>query len=227
MITEQIHAVQVAPSSLQSLCPAGVTISRVSLQFTTDANEETMQAVDRLLEEVGESHQYLLGDYVNHLYQVQGEAVARERILRSYSPETVKVAAWVCKQVATERRLIAPSFAHAQTVASLEPTEQEIWLTKARDEGWNRKELRAELRQRAAIGKRAPNQAPVDQQAARASEAWEVFRAWYQAHSPDFSPEQKAEWDTALLPFVTDFVAHQGHEDFERLYGARLAFING
>ena len=225
MLTEHDIAEQTAPSSLQALCPVGVRISRVSLQFTAEATEETMQAVDRLLEEVGESQLYLLGDYVNHLYQVQGEAVARQRIQSSYAPESVRVAAWVCKQVATERRLIAPSYSHAQEVAKLTPVEQEAWLTKARDEAWSKKQLRAELRQRAAVGKGAPDQGPVDQGAARASEAFEVFRAWYQTNAAEFTPGQKAAWDTALLPLVTDYVAQQSDEDFEALYEARLAHL--
>ena len=226
MKSEQDLAAEVAPSSLQALCPAGVTISRVSLQFSEDATEETIQAVDKMLEEVGRCQLYLVGDYINYLYHSQGEAIARQRIERSYAPESIKVASWVCRHVSTERRLISPSFGHAIEVAKLDPTGQELWLTRARDEGLSTKQLRAELRKSKAIGTNTKNQGPVDQQAARASEAWEVFRAWYQAQSPDFSGEQKAEWDTALLPFVTDYVAHMSREDFERVGEARASFQN-
>lgn len=226
MKTEQQNAADTAPSTLQTLCPKGVSISQVSLQFDNTADEASMQSVDRLMEEIGKSHHYLLGDYLLHLNQVQGEGTARERIARCESPEVAKQAMWVCKFVAVERRLIAPSYSHAREVARLEPVDQEHWLSRARAEGLNARQLRAELRQSKAITtKTTANQAPIDQAASRASQGFEVFRAWYQANSPDFTADQQTEWHAALLPLVTDVVAHLGIEEFERVCAARQTFL--
>lgn len=227
MKSESDIASDLAPSSLQALCPAGVIITRVSLEFTAAATEEAERFVDGLLDEVGGSHLYQIGDYLNYLHKTKGEEVTRKRIERSYAPETVRGAMWMTKRVTTERRLLSPGYTHSLAVASLKPTEQEHWLTQARENAWTVKQLRTQLRQRQAIGKGAPSQAPADPAAATASEAFEVFRAWYQAHAPAFTSEQKAEWDEALCPLVTDHVAHLEPADFERLCGARQAFLEG
>ena len=225
MKSEEQHASDLAPSSLQALCPAGVIITRVSLTFTEAATEQTEQQVDSLLDELGASELYLVGDYLNYLHRTKGEDTARARIERSYAPETLRGAMWVCKKVATERRLISPSFGHSTAVAGLDAVEQEIWLTQAREEKWRVKDLRAALRRRVAVSKGAPNQAPVDAVASTASEAWEVFKAYWKAHAPDLEGEQKAEWDGELFPFVTDYVAHLNENDFRRLCQAREAFV--
>ena len=225
MKTSQQISEEVAPSTLQALCPAGVRLSRVSLEFTEAATEETEQAVERLLEEVGASQLYLVGDYLNYLYQTKGEKVARQRIEQSYTPESQRTAMWMCKRVSIERRLLSPSVGHSQAVASLDPTEQEIWLTKARDEKWSVKQTRAELRKRSAISNGSANQAPVDQSASRASEAFEVFAAWYQGNSPQFTSDQQEEWNQALLPLLTEAIAHLDDEDFERVCGARRELL--
>ena len=225
MKSEQTIASELAPSSLQALCPAGVIITRVSLAFTDAATEETERRVDELLAEVGASGLYLVGDYVNYLHRTKGEEVARAYIDRSYAPETVRVATWVCRKVATERRLISPSFNHSSVVAGLDATQQELWLTKAREQKWKVKELRAELRQRATVTKGAPNQAPPDRPASAAWEAFEVFTAWWMANAPDFEEEQKAEADESLLPLVTAYVARLSENEFRHICQAREAFV--
>lgn len=50
------------------------------------------------------------------------------------------------RHVEEPERLIAPSPSHAEEVAPLSRPEQTEWLTKAKDEGWSRRELRLNIR---------------------------------------------------------------------------------
>ena len=217
MKTEHDLVQESAPSSLLPLFPVGVHVSRVSLVLTAEATEESIAATERLLAEVGHSHQYLIGDYANYLRTTQGKKVARAWMQRTGAASTANAAAWVCSRVTPARRLMAPSFGHAEAVAAMDPTDQEVWLTKAFDEELSCQALRAEVRRSKAVAKDAPPQAPIDQTAARLSEAWEVFAALYEASAPDFTPEQREAWDARLFPFVSDHLSRLTQDQLNTL----------
>ena len=146
------------------------------------------------------------GDYLNHLASARGVEYAEAKCASSYDADTLKKSAWVCRHVDPSRRHEGLSFGHHQEVAALSPTDQEIWLDKAEEEGWSVRELRAEIRKSKAQVTNGPEQGPEDQRAARASEGFEVFSAWYQTAAPTFTRAQREEWDQSLEPLVEEWL---------------------
>ena len=63
-----------------------------------------------------------------------------------YSYETLKNAGWVCRQIEKSRRRDKLSFSHHYEVAGLEQKESDLLLDKAEENGWNRNELRRQVR---------------------------------------------------------------------------------
>ena len=200
-----------------------IALSRTSLAIKEGANEEDLALLEQWLEAVGGSSLFWWGDYLVHLASTRGEEYARAKSASGYAPATLWQAAWVCRRVPPSRRLEALSFGHHMEVASLTPTDQEIWLAKADAEGLTSKQLRAEIRQSKARVVNGADQSPVDQRAARASEGWEMFSVWYQMESPDFSDAQRDEWNVTLRPMVADYLATCTETDLQALLQARAA----
>lgn len=208
---------EIVPLKTLGIALPNIALSRVSLAIKEGANEEDMARLDQWLDAVGGSAQFWWGDYLDHLASNRGEEYARAKSASSYAPAALWQAAWVCRRVAASRRREALSFAHHQEVAPLSPTDQEIWLCKAEDEGWSSKQLRAEIRQSKAQVTNGPDQAPEDQRASRASEAFEVFTAWYQSEVKSFTSDQQAGWDDALRPLVASYLSRASDADIDAL----------
>lgn len=172
-----------------------VLISRTSLEVQPDATEQDYAQLETILDTVGGSILWWQGDYLNHLASARGVEYAEAKAATSYAAHTLKNASWVCRHVARSRRRDRLSFGHHAEVAALSPTDQEIWLCKAEDEGWSVKELRAEIRQSKAQVTNGKDQAPVDRRASRASEGFEVFAAWFESEVERMTPDQLAGWD--------------------------------
>ena len=71
-------------------------------------------------------------------------------------PETLKNYERICAAIPLERRHPALDFSMHEPVAALEPEEQDEWLQRAVDEGWDRAQLRDAIRE-----SRVPPGAPV------------------------------------------------------------------
>ena len=183
-----------------------VEITATALRVTSEATDQDYARLDQLLEAVGGSVLFWWGDYLNHLRSARGAEYAEAKAASAYAPATLKQAAWVCRHVAQERRRAALKFSHHIEVAALSPTDQEIWLCRAEDEGWDHKELRAAIRRSKAVVQNGPEQAPLDGRAAKASEGCETFLAWYQAEAGGFTSDQREEWDLSLKPLVDDYL---------------------
>ncbi len=175
-----------------------IAIGRTSLDVLADATEQDYATLEQMLDTVGGAVLFWWGDYLNHLASARGVDYAEAKAASSYDANTLKTAAWVCRHVARSRRRDRLSFSHHREVAALSPTDQEIWLCKAEDEGWSVKELRAEIRLSKAQVTNGANQAPVDQRASRASEGFEVFAAWFESEVERMTPDQLAGWDEAF-----------------------------
>ena len=74
------------------------------------------------------------------------------------------------------------------------------------------RELRAEIRMSKAQVTNGADQGPLDQRAARASQGFEVFSAWYQTAVPAFTKKQRKEWDESREPLVEEWLTrNRGH----------------
>ncbi len=199
-----------------------VEITRTSLRVTEQASESDYLRLEQMLEAVGGSSLWWWGDYLNHLASARGIEYAEAKAASSYSPETLKKAAWVCRHVAEERRHGAPlTFGHHIEVAGLSPTDQEIWLDRAEHgtDGlhWTTKQLRAEIRKSKASVQNGPEQAPDDARAARASASYEEFAMWYRVAQSEFTPDQQQDWDKANEWLVDDFIERNRMHVMRRL----------
>ena len=194
-----------------SLGLPNIALSRTSLAIKEGAKEEDYSQLEAWLDTVGGSLQWWWGDYLNHLATVRGVDYAEAKAASSYSPGVLRNASWVCRHVAVSRRHDALTFGHHQEVASLSPTDQEIWLDRAEDEKWSVKQLRAEIRKSKAQVTNGPDQAPEDQRAARASASFEEFNLWYLLEAPKFTDAQRREWDQALEPLVEEYLSRNPH----------------
>lgn len=194
-----------------------IALSRTSLAIKDGANEEDLARLEQWLDAVGGSSLFWWGDYLNHLADTRGEEYARAKAASGYAPASLWQAAWVCRRVAASRRLEALTFSHHSEVAALSPTDQEVWLCRADEEGWSSKQLRAEIRQSKAQVTNGADQAPIDQRASRASQGFEVFITWYESEVESFTPDQQAGWDDALRPLVASVLSRLSEAEIEAL----------
>lgn len=74
------------------------------------------------------------------------EKLSQAHIVTGLSEKTLHNLGYLGRHVGLKARKLAPTPSHAAEVASLPPAEQHEWLSKSRDEGWTRQELRAEIR---------------------------------------------------------------------------------
>lgn len=113
---------------------------------------EEWDALGVWLSRADKSLAWLVGDWLNYGTAIFGE-VAYQHFdpadSTGWQPKTLEVYAWVCRQVAPERRRADLTFAHHQAVAALDPEQQTRWLERAAtdpDGAWSVRELKAALK---------------------------------------------------------------------------------
>ncbi|MDR7492250.1 MAG: LmbU family transcriptional regulator [Armatimonadota bacterium] len=131
---------------------------------------EAWEELGRALGAMARTNRWWLGDWLLAGEDLYGEEASQalesryeqgERVT-GLAYETLTNYAWVCRQVPPERRRPSLSFSAHAEVASLEPDEQERWLSLAEEQGWSSAELRRALRAERA---RAESEAPEREEA--------------------------------------------------------------
>ena len=124
--------------------------SPTGLTFTGPVTFEEWGALGEWLQGVERSIHFYLGDWLNYGEQhFSGYAQLADET--GYSAGTLANDKWVCQQIPSSRRREELPFAYHQSVAALEPTEQDAMLDVAIESSLTRAELRtavALLRQR-------------------------------------------------------------------------------
>lgn len=119
--------------------------------------EETQSAL-QFAETANESSPYWIGDILNYTHSREEwqEVASQIESVTGKSHGRIKNLSYVSKHVAPAERALSPSLEHALAVANLHQPEQQVWLDKARTEGWTLMEFRQELRAAKRRGVVAP-----------------------------------------------------------------------
>ena len=107
---------------------------------------ESWQQLGSVLGAIRGAIQWWVGDWLNFGEDHYGEAHAQAMEATGLKFEAVSNWAWVARSVPPERRRAALSWSVHRAVAKLEPPEQETWLAKAENEGWDTERLGQEMR---------------------------------------------------------------------------------
>jgi len=156
-IGERVRGGSPVPAFLQSrslVLRLPGTRTRTSLTLPDDLSVDDWLACGQLLGEVDGAVQWWIGDwwaFGEHAYGVRNNVV-KEDNWHGPGFGACMNAASVCRAFSeTSRRREVLSFAHHTEVAGLSPPEQDYWLDRTEAEGWSRNQLRAAIRQDAAI----------------------------------------------------------------------------
>lgn len=101
----------------------------------------------RTIRRVQDNIQWFQGDLFNLIEATHKDEASQiiDAEETGMSSSTVRNLQWVAEKVPEENRIIAPTWSHAQAVASLTPLKQRKWLEKAREEDWSVAKLKSEV----------------------------------------------------------------------------------
>ncbi len=109
-----------------------------------DANE--WASTGRRIGAVGRCVQWLLGDWIVYGNERFGERYSRASKITGYDPQTLMNMVYVASRFPVSRRRENLSWSHHETLAALEPDEQDSWLDQAEGHRWAVSDLRTMLR---------------------------------------------------------------------------------
>ena len=129
-------------------------VSRTGWHLPSNMSLEVWINCGKALLQVEGSVQWWLGDwwaYGNHTYGERIKALEADGPLASMNFQTLANYGWVANKVTSSVRTEALTWTHHLFVASLPPEEQRQWLDQAEFKGWSANELRAAIKQQAAL----------------------------------------------------------------------------
>jgi hypothetical protein len=88
----------------------------------------------------------LIGDWIAYGNAKFGERYARASKITGYDTQTLMNMVYVASRFETSRRRENLSWSHHETLASMEPAEQDNWLNEASKHRWSVSDLRMMLR---------------------------------------------------------------------------------
>lgn len=103
-------------------------------------------AAGRRIGAVGRCIQWLLGDWIAYGNTKFGERYARASKITGYDAQTLMNMVYVASRFSGSRRRENLSWSHHETLASMEPDEQDRWLNEASKHRWSVSDLRMMLR---------------------------------------------------------------------------------
>lgn len=124
--------------------PQGVTPVAWVPKEELDANE--WATVGRRIGAVGRCVQWLLGDWIAYGNEKFGERYSRASKITGYDTQTLMNMVYVASRFSNSRRREALSWSHHETLAALDPDEQDRWLDEAVRHRWSVSDLRMMLR---------------------------------------------------------------------------------
>jgi len=124
--------------------PSSVTL--VAWTPSRDLDFPEWAAVGRRLGAMGRCCQWTIGDWIRYGHAKFGERYAPAARITGYDVQTLMNMVHVASRFEVSRRRKALSWSHHETVASLEPDQQDYWLDRAAAERFSVADLRLELR---------------------------------------------------------------------------------
>src|SRR5579871_2709476 len=122
------------------------SISAVAWVPNRDIGFPEWAEAGRRLGAMGRCGQWGLGDWIQYGNARFGERYTRAARITGYDVQTLMNMVYVASKFEISRRREALSWSHHETVAALEPEEQDRWLDLAVSRGLSVADLRLELR---------------------------------------------------------------------------------
>ena len=123
-------------------------VTRTSLEIPPNTTFEEWTKIGTVLKTFYRSNKWWIGDWITFGEKKYGEMYAQAMEETDYEYNTLANYKWVASRVESSRRRELLSFTHHYEVAKFEPKEQEKWLVRAEKEGWNRAEMRMQIKER-------------------------------------------------------------------------------
>lgn len=121
-------------------------LTDTSFDLPADLPFEVYIAVGWKLAERRKRTMWAISEWLLFGERTYGETYTQAAEITGLSADTLKNYVSTANRVPRERRRPELHFSHHQEVASLEPEDQVEWLDRAVVNGWNRAELRAQLK---------------------------------------------------------------------------------
>lgn len=121
-------------------------ITPVAWMPSRDIDLAEWTAVGRRLGAMGRCGQWGIGDWIRYGNAKFGERYTRAARITGYDVQTLMNMVYVASRFEISRRREILSWSHHETLASLEPDEQDRWLDRAAGERLSISDLRVELR---------------------------------------------------------------------------------
>lgn len=120
--------------------------SPVAWTPSNDLDPHQWAAAGRRLGVVGRCIQWLLGDWLAYGNSKFGERYARASQITGYDPQTLMNMVYVASRFPSSRRREYLSWSHHETLAAMDPEQQDRWLDDAVTHHWSVADLRTMLR---------------------------------------------------------------------------------
>lgn len=121
-------------------------IDAISLSLPDHLEYDDWANIFAGLKNVSRSVMFWIGDALLYGEGHYSEKFAQVVDSLEYSPETIRNAMWVARNVPKERREVTLSYTHHAEVAKFDEADQVYWLRKAVDEEWSSAELRRHIK---------------------------------------------------------------------------------
>src|SRR6266545_5532764 len=125
--------------------PAKVT--PVSLVLPANLTYDQWAEIGLKIARVKRFCSWALSDWLNFGSAKYGETFSQAADATGFQPDYLAIIKYVGANVDASRRREALSFSHHRLVASLEPEEQERFLSEAEKNGWTREDMAAAVRE--------------------------------------------------------------------------------
>lgn len=114
--------------------------------FPAELGFEKWQRIGEFIRLTNVASQWWWGDWLNLGEDVFGEKSSQALEVTKWDETTLRVYAWVCRNVPLDRRLTGVPFSHYMLLAKLPEAQQRRWALRALDEQWSQRQLRRALR---------------------------------------------------------------------------------
>lgn len=133
-------------SSSNTIAKCGVSLTKNSLQFANELTYEEWESIGAELFRVDQSWQWWVGDWINYGEKKFGQTYEQALVLTERSCGQLRIVSHIASEFEMLRRRNI-SFAHHQSVASLDHSQQDEILDQAEREGKSRQWVRDRVKE--------------------------------------------------------------------------------
>lgn len=133
-------------SHLQPNAPGDQTITETAWEPKTELTFDQWETIGRDLGRMGRACQWWIGDWLNFGAPRYGDKYTNAIEITGYDIQTLANMAWVAGRYEPSRRRENLSWSHHAEVATLDPADQDQWLTLAEQQNLGVHKLRAAIK---------------------------------------------------------------------------------